>query len=55
MIENFVSVVTLSIQDNTELLHLLKIRFKRTVTWNNHDTKHKNIKLAFTFFDYSKS
>ena len=35
----YVPVVTLSTQDNTKLLQQLKSGFKRTVNWNNHQSK----------------
>ena len=34
-----VPVVTLLTQDNTELLWQLKSSFKRTVNWNNYQSK----------------
>ena len=35
----YVSVVTLSTQDNTKLLQQLKPGFKRTINWNKYDSK----------------
>ena len=34
-----VPVLTLSTQDNTKLLEQLKLRFKRTTSWNKHQSK----------------
>ena len=35
----YVSVVTLSFQDNLELLQKLKLGFKRTINWNKYQSK----------------
>ena len=35
----YVTVVTLSTQDNTKLLEQLKSGFKRTVNWNKYQSK----------------
>ena len=35
----YVPVVTLSTQDNAKLLQQLKSGFKRTINWNNYQTK----------------
>ena len=35
----YVPVLTLSTQDNTKLLEQLKLRFKRTTSWNKHQSK----------------
>ena len=35
----YVTVVTLSTQDNAKLLQQLKSGFKRTITWNRYDPK----------------
>ena len=35
----YVPVVTLSTQYNTKLLHQLKSGFKRTINWNNYQSK----------------
>ena len=37
--KHYVSVVTLSPQDNVKLLELLKSGFKRTINWNKCQTK----------------
>ena len=35
----YAPVVTLSIQDNTKLLQLLKSRFRSTINWNKYQSK----------------
>ena len=35
----YVSVVTLSIQDNAKLLQQLKLGFERTINWNKYQSK----------------
>ena len=35
----YVPMVTLSTQDNTELLQQSKSEFKRTINWNKHQSK----------------
>ena len=37
--KHYVSIVTLSIQDNTKLLQQLQSRFKRTTNWNKYQLK----------------
>ena len=39
MQKRFVPVATLSAQDNVKLLHQLKSRFKRTISWNKYLSK----------------
>ena len=43
--ENFVPVVTLSIQDNAKLLEKLKSGFKRTINWNKTQSKKSIARL----------
>ena len=38
----YVSVVTLSIQDDNKLLEQLKTRFKRPITWNKYRSEMSN-------------
>ena len=37
----YVSVVTLSTQDNAKLLQQLKFGFKRTINWNEYESESK--------------
>ena len=39
----YVSVATLSAQDNVKLLQQLKSGFKRIITWNKYESNIKNI------------
>ena len=39
--QNFVPIVTLSVEDNVKLLKLLSEGFKRTVYWNEYELKIK--------------
>ena len=41
----YVSVVTLSTQDNVKLLKQLEFGFKRTVKWNKYQSKKTNEEL----------
>ena len=47
----YVSVVTLSTQDNVNLLHQLKLGFKRTTNWNKHQSK-VTIQAPKPYLDY---
>ena len=46
-----VSVVTLSTQDNAKLLQQLKPSFKKTVSWNNYQSK-ATMPASNYFLDY---
>ena len=47
----YVSVVTLSTQDIVNLLHQLKLGFKRTTNWNKHQSK-VTIQAPNPYLDY---
>ena len=48
----YVSVVTLSIDDNAKLLEQLKSGFKRTINWNTYETKTTTQNVPNQYFDY---
>ena len=52
----YVTVVTLSTQDNAKLLQQIKLSFKRTINWNEYLSKVKTIctKSMFRLLNCSK-
>ena len=50
----YLSVVTLSTQDNAKLLLQLKSGFKRAINWNKYQTKVSTSKSIFRFLNWSK-
>ena len=49
--KRYASVVTLSTEDNAELLEQLKSSFKRTINWNKYQSK-KSIERPNQYLDY---
>ena len=47
----YVPIVTLSTQDNTKLLQQVKSGFKRTINWNNYQSK-VSIERPDEYLDY---
>ena len=52
-IKLYVSVVTLSTQDNAKLLQQLKSGFKRTINGNKYQSRYKNICTKQIFKSFS--
>ena len=50
----YVTVVTLSSQDNAKLLSQLKSDFKRTISWNKYLSKTRIIKTKYRYKSFSK-
>ena len=47
----YVTVVTLSAQDNAKLLQQLKSGFKDTINWNKYHSKQSHSKTIFKFLN----
>ena len=48
----YVPIITLSTQNNAELLEQLKSGFKRTINWNKYQSKQKSIERPNQYIDY---
>ena len=46
----YVPIATLSTQDNAKLLQQLKLRFKRTISWNKYQSK-KSTEAQIRYLD----
>ena len=47
----YVTAITLSTQDNAKLLQQIKLRFKRTISWNKYQPK-VSIEAPNPYLDY---
>ena len=50
--KRYVSVVTLSTQDNAKLLQQLKSEFKRTINWNKYHSKTEPLNAPNPYLDF---
>ena len=50
--KRYVSVVTLSTQDNAKLLQQLKSGFKSTINWNKYHLKIKALNASNSYLDF---